>query len=220
MVKVANKWFAAKKIPNVKFFDVKDADDELEWLVQIGQQGVAEGWKDKLAGAALAGSMAMGGAPAHAGLAGDVIGGLLGHTVISAATDPAKPATIDIDDREFVKQIIDPKDKEKYINALKAAETDVAEKRRLERLKMIIFKKQGMNEQDVAEKMMPTSNFAGSEKNKLGPAGQLKATDSHAKSGDLVGGMEEGKIKGVPIGEHWELEMSKAVLKLFEQALK
>jgi GNAT superfamily N-acetyltransferase len=42
MVKVANKWFAAKKIPNVKFFDVKDADDELEWLVQIGEQGVAE----------------------------------------------------------------------------------------------------------------------------------------------------------------------------------
>ena len=43
MVKVANKWFTAKKIPNVKFFDVKDADDELEWLVQIGEQGVAEG---------------------------------------------------------------------------------------------------------------------------------------------------------------------------------
>ena len=42
MVKVANKWFTAKKIPNVKFFDVKDADDELEWLVQIGEQGVAE----------------------------------------------------------------------------------------------------------------------------------------------------------------------------------
>jgi hypothetical protein len=48
MVKVANKWFAAKKIPNVKFFDVKDADDELEWLVQIGQQGVAEGEKHGL----------------------------------------------------------------------------------------------------------------------------------------------------------------------------
>jgi len=43
MVKVANKWFAAKKIPNVKFYDVKDADDELEWLVQIGSQDVAEG---------------------------------------------------------------------------------------------------------------------------------------------------------------------------------
>jgi len=47
MVKVANKWFAAKKIPNVKFFDVKDADDELEWLVQIGEQGVAEGLEQK-----------------------------------------------------------------------------------------------------------------------------------------------------------------------------
>jgi len=45
MVKVANKWFAVKKIPNVKFYDVKDADDELEWLVQIGQQGVAEAIK-------------------------------------------------------------------------------------------------------------------------------------------------------------------------------
>jgi len=46
MVKVANKWFAAKKIPNVKFYDVKDADDELEWLVQIGQQDVAENFAD------------------------------------------------------------------------------------------------------------------------------------------------------------------------------
>ena len=46
MVKVANKWFAKKKIPNVTFFDVRDHDteDELEWLVQIGQQGVAEGY--------------------------------------------------------------------------------------------------------------------------------------------------------------------------------
>jgi len=43
MVKVANKWFAAKKIPNVKFFNVKDADDELEWLVQIGSQDMMEG---------------------------------------------------------------------------------------------------------------------------------------------------------------------------------
>ena len=46
MVDVANKWFAMKKISNVKFFDVKDATDELEWLVQIGQQSVAEGLGD------------------------------------------------------------------------------------------------------------------------------------------------------------------------------
>jgi hypothetical protein len=46
MVKVANKWFAAKKIPNVKFFSVRDADDELEWLVQIGPEGRAENFAD------------------------------------------------------------------------------------------------------------------------------------------------------------------------------
>lgn len=43
MVRVANKWFAMKRIPNVRFFDVRDVGDELEWLVQIGSQGVAEG---------------------------------------------------------------------------------------------------------------------------------------------------------------------------------
>ena len=42
MVKVANKWFAMKRIPGVRFLDVRDADDELEWLVQIGKQDVAE----------------------------------------------------------------------------------------------------------------------------------------------------------------------------------
>jgi len=47
MVRVANKWFAMKRIPNVKFYNVKDADDELEWLVQIGPTGVAEGSEQK-----------------------------------------------------------------------------------------------------------------------------------------------------------------------------
>ena len=42
MVRVANKWFAMKRIPNVRFFDVRDVGDELEWLVQIGSQGVSE----------------------------------------------------------------------------------------------------------------------------------------------------------------------------------
>jgi len=41
------------------------------------------------------------------------------------------------------------------------------------------------------EAMMPASNFAGSKKNKLGTAGQLKATAKHAKQGDLVGGAAE-----------------------------
>jgi len=41
------------------------------------------------------------------------------------------------------------------------------------------------------EAMMPARNFAGSKKNKLGTAGQLKATAKHAKQGDLVGGAAE-----------------------------
>jgi hypothetical protein len=40
------------------------------------------------------------------------------------------------------------------------------------------------------EAMMPASNFAGSKKNKLGTAGQLKATAKHARAGDLVGSAE------------------------------
>lgn len=49
----------------------------------------------------------------------------------------------------------------------------------------------------VAEKMLPKSAFAGSDKNKLGSAGQWKNTgpskNRPAKAGDLVGGMEEEK---------------------------
>ena len=41
-VKVAHKGFAMKRLPDVRFLDVRDADDELEWLVQIGSQGVSE----------------------------------------------------------------------------------------------------------------------------------------------------------------------------------
>jgi pyrimidine deaminase RibD-like protein/FMN phosphatase YigB (HAD superfamily) len=40
---------------------------------------------------------------------------------------------------------------------------------------------------DVEENMLPASAFTGSKKNKLGTAGHLKATDDHAKAGDLVG---------------------------------
>lgn len=49
-----------------------------------------------------------------------------------------------------------------------------------------------IREQGVAEKMMPASNFAGSDKNKLGSAGQLKGSMKRlARAGDLVGGAEE-----------------------------
>ena len=47
-------------------------------------------------------------------------------------------------------------------------------------------------DEPVAEKMMPASNFAGTPKNKLGSAGQLKGKMKRpARAGDLVGGAEE-----------------------------
>jgi hypothetical protein len=54
-------------------------------------------------------------------------------------------------------------------------------------------KKQFANdEKGVAERMLPKSAFAGSDKNKLGSAGQLKGSMKRpAKAGDLVGSAEE-----------------------------
>lgn len=37
MVRVANAWFEMNDIPHVQFLDVRDADDELDWLVDVGQ---------------------------------------------------------------------------------------------------------------------------------------------------------------------------------------
>lgn len=59
----------------------------------------------------------------------------------------------------------------------------------------IAMKKAG--KKPKSEAMLPKSAFAGSDKNKLGPAGQWKNTgpkkNKPAKAGDLVGGMEEEK---------------------------
>ena len=87
------------------------------------------------------------------------------------------------------------------------------------------------------EAMLPTSAFAGSKKNKLGTAGQLKGNMKRpARAGDLVGGSAQestnkkkgadgkacwkgyryngtknGKDSCVPIGEHLENRMSKLI---------
>jgi hypothetical protein len=65
--------------------------------------------------------------------------------------------------------------------------------------------------QGVAEKMLPKSAFAGSNKNKLGPAAHLKGSLKRpARQGDLVGGdaeesiEREGKIKGVDGKACWK----------------
>lgn len=70
------------------------------------------------------------------------------------------------------------------------------------------LKKQG--NQSVEEKMLPKSAFAGSNKNKLGSAGQLKGSMKRpAQAGDLVGSAEEsieveGKKKGADGKACWD----------------
>jgi hypothetical protein len=99
-------------------------------------------------------------------------------------------------------------------------------------------KKQFANdEKKTAEAMLPTSAFAGSDKNKLAPQGQLKGTaPKEQPRHKLVGetdkkkgadgkacwkgykyaGTKNGKDKCVPIGEAYEAEMAAAILKLVE----
>jgi hypothetical protein len=68
----------------------------------------------------------------------------------------------------------------------------------------------------IKEKMMPSSNFVGSKKNKLGPAGQLKGSMKRpARSGDLVGGMEENKnVNCIPLSENVENIMDALINKI------
>ena len=125
---------------------------------------------------------------------------------------------------QTAKRLTDPKDG--AVAKLRAA----GDKRREDQLKS----------RDVAKKnetMMPASKFAGSDKNKLGSAGQLKGTaPKEQPTHKLVGetdkkkgadgkacwkgykyaGTKNGKDKCVPIGEGWDLEMAKAILKLTE----
>jgi len=100
-------------------------------------------------------------------------------------------------------------------------------------------------EQGVNEKMMPASTFAGSKKNKLGPAGQLKGSMKRpARAGDLVGGSAEESFdggsyaakkpgysgeanytaqpnwRGQNIGEDVDVAMANAIARLIESQLK
>ena len=139
MVKVANKWFAAKKIPNVKFFDVKDADDELEWLVQIGEQGVAEG---------VSGSK---------------------YKVKSVGQDKKG------------EYYISPSTGEKVYKKAKVGDHEVPGSKEIK---------------PKLEAMLPKTAFAGSDKNKLGPAAHLKGSMKRpARQGDLVGGSAEESVE-------------------------
>jgi len=83
-------------------------------------EGAAEGWKDKVAGAALAGSMAMGGAPAHAGFAGDLAQAAargLGAGVVAGAAGPSIFKKQNAADLAFAEQIPDAEAKAKFLKA-------------------------------------------------------------------------------------------------------
>lgn len=91
-------------------------------LNQSQEQGVAEGWKDKVAGAAMAGSMALGGAPAHAGFAGDLAQSAargLGAGVVAGAAGPSIFKKKNAADLAFAEQIPDEEAKAKFLKAVK-----------------------------------------------------------------------------------------------------
>lgn len=81
--------------------------------------------------------------------------------------------------------------------------------------RMAQFSQPKKKEKTVKEKMLPKSAFAGSDKNKLGPAAHLKGKMKRpAQQGDLVGGMEESKL--VPISE----DVEKIMGSLIEQIIQ
>jgi hypothetical protein len=90
-----------------------------EWLNSF-DQGVAEGWKEKAAGAALAGAMAA--SPTHAGFGGELAGAVaqgLGRGVVSGAIGPKVFEERNKRDLEFAEQIPDEADKARYLKAVK-----------------------------------------------------------------------------------------------------
>jgi hypothetical protein len=69
-------------------------------------------------------------------------------------------------------------------------------------------------EKEVKEKMLPKSAFAGSNKNKLGPAAHLKGKMKRsARQGDLVGGGAQ-ESKQVPISEAYQQQINLLIKKI------
>lgn len=82
---------------------------------------------------------------------------------------------------ERIKKFIVPNQQQTYLSAIDKIKSLYRE---------VVAQYSG--QQGVTEKMLPKSSFAGSDKNKLGPAGHLKGKMKRpARQGDLVGGMEE-----------------------------
>lgn len=104
---------------------------------------------------------------------------------------------------QTAQRLTDPKDGK--VAKLRAA----GDKRREDQLKS----------RDIAKKneaMLPKSAFAGSDKNKLGPAAHLKGKMKRpARQGDLVGGAQESKL--VPMNEDVENIMASLIEQIIKQ---
>ena len=97
---------------------------------------------------------------------------------------------------QAARRLTDPKDG--AVAKLRAA----GDKRREDQLKGRDMANRDRTSKDewgnLKEKMLPKSAFAGSDKNKLGPAAHLKGSMKRpAQAGDLVGSMEEEQKKGL-----------------------
>jgi hypothetical protein len=100
-----------------------------------------------------------------------------------------------------------------------AASRDRAEKAKAEFEKE--WKAKQEKEQGVAEKMLPKSAFAGSDKNKLGPAAHAKGKQKGpVKKGQFVGGSAQ-ESKQIPVNESVERIMTTLINKIiFNEAVQ
>ncbi len=73
---------------------------------------------------------------------------------------------------------------------------------------------------EVKERMIPASHFAGTPKNKLGPAAHLKGKMKRpARQGDLVGDAQEESIRQVSLDESTEQQMARLIGKILLREL-
>ena len=109
-----------KKHPNKAFMIWQERTEGSRggYGIKDDEQGVAEGWKEKVGAAALAGSMALG-SPAQAQSIAQSIAQGIGRGMTSAAGSSVIDKNRNAADEEFAKQIPDEKDRETYLKALK-----------------------------------------------------------------------------------------------------
>jgi hypothetical protein len=166
--------------------EMKKRERQVQYFKHAGEGTVEEGWKDKLAAAGLAGAMALGAGGAHARVTGSEDPGINRLTGKPIATQQATDSS--------------PAKAEAPKGFSKEYLQKAADPNRFGRYMISVEKAQEllskMTEIDEAKK---------------------KGADGKACwKGYKYAGTKNGKDKCVPIGEAYEMEMTLAILKLFE----